>query len=510
MNQTPQDESSSHSSSNLFAALDLGSNSFHLLIARKTDGQMQIVDRLRQMVRLSAGIDVDKNLSDEARQRALQCLRQFGERLQELPRENIRVVGTNALRTAKNARGFVRQAEQALGCEIEIISGMEEARLIYRGVADSLATQPQQKRLVVDIGGGSTELIIGEGHAPVCMESLYMGCVSMTKAYFENGEVTELAMTKAQIAARVELRAIVKLFTRVGWDVAIGASGTARAINSVLKQNKMSEEGITAAALQKLVDHLIDKGHYSKFDLKGLSEERAPVFAGGVAVMSGVFKALKIKHMMAADSALREGLLQDLLGRVLHDGDDVRGDSVMHLAIRFHVDLEQARRVAETAKVLLLQVAKPWKLGKTEAFKWIEWAALLHELGLSVAHAQHHKHAQYIIQNADLLGFSRDEQYLLSVLVRLHRRKFASSALKAVPQYKRRFIVKMAIILRLAVIMHRKRDDASVPQMTLKTNKKRVELLFEQGWLQSHKLTRAGLDQEVILLAEAGYELSVE
>ena len=390
-----------------YAAVDLGSNSFHMIVAREQEGQLHIVDRLREMVRLSAGLDAAKCLSEDAQNRALECLQRFGQRVSDIPQGKLRAVGTNTLRSAHNSRAFLTKAEQALGHPIEIISGMEEARLIYLGVAHSLAAD-ESKRLVVDIGGGSTEVIIGEGFAPMCMESLYMGCVSMTMRFFADGKITSQAWKRAEIAALVELEPIVTLYRQVGWDKAIGASGTIKAVRNVVQAMGWCENGISAAAMKKLVSALKKAGSFDKIKLSGLSEDRRPVFAGGVAVLNGVFKALQIEHMEVSDGALREGLLHDLLGRIHHQ--DVRGLSVAAVTKRFQLDLAQAARVEDTVKQLLSQVAKDWHLDINEDSQWLSWATQLNELGLNIAHSHHHKHGAYIVQNGDLSGFSQQGQ----------------------------------------------------------------------------------------------------
>jgi exopolyphosphatase/guanosine-5'-triphosphate,3'-diphosphate pyrophosphatase len=501
------DNSTAKTAYDTYAAVDLGSNSFHMIVAREQEGQLHIVDRLREMIRLSGGLDEAKCLTSKAQNRALECLQRFGQRVSGIPLGKLRAVGTNTLRSAHNAHIFLPAAEKALGHPIEIISGMEEARLIYLGVAHSLAAD-DSKRLVIDIGGGSTEIIIGEGFAPLCMESLYMGCVSMTMRFFPSGEITAQTWKRAEIAALVELEPITTLFRQVGWDKAIGASGTVKAVRNVVQAMGWCENGISAAAMKKLVSALKKAGHFDKIQLNGLSEDRRPVFAGGVAVLNGIFKALQIEHMEVSDGALREGLLHDLLGRIHHQ--DVRGLSVAALAKRFQLDLAQAARIEDTAKQLLRQVATDWQLNVAEDGQWLSWAIQLHELGLSVAHSHYHKHGAYIVQNADLSGFSQQEQAILAVLIRSHRRKFLKSQFETLPEQWRPRAQHLAILLRLSVLLHRSRSTTPIPKLQLKADKSTLIAGFPKHWLEERSLTRADLEQEIVYLAASGFTLRVE
>jgi exopolyphosphatase/guanosine-5'-triphosphate,3'-diphosphate pyrophosphatase len=490
-----------------YAAIDLGSNSFHMIVAREQEGQLHIVDRLREMVRLSGGLDDAKCLTLEAQTRALECLQRFGQRVSDITQGKVRAVGTNTLRSAHNSHIFLPKAEQALGHPIEIISGMEEARLIYLGVAHSLAAD-DSKRLVVDIGGGSTEVIIGEGVAPLCMESLYMGCVSMTMKYFPNGHITSAAWKRAEIAALMELEPIITLFRQAGWDKAIGASGTVKAVRNVVQAMGWSENGISAAAMKQLVSALKKAGHFDKIKLSGLSEERRPVFAGGVAVLNGIFKALKIEHMEVSDGALREGLLHDLLGRLHHE--DIRGSSVAALAKRFQLDLTQAARIEDTVKQLLNQVVEDWDLSITDDGQWLSWAAQLHEVGVNIAHSHHHKHGAYIVQNADLSGFSQQEQAILAMLIRAHRRKFPKAGFESLPGNWQQRAQRLAVLLRLSVLLHRSRSTTPVPNLELQGSDNALTVRFPKAWLEKHSLTRADLEQEVAYLTASGFNLQIK
>jgi exopolyphosphatase/guanosine-5'-triphosphate,3'-diphosphate pyrophosphatase len=488
-----------------YAAIDLGSNSFHMIVCRFSDGTLHIEDRLRERVRLSGGLDEKRQLSEDAKQRALECLTRFGQRISGIPKTRVRAVGTNTLRSAHNAGKFLAKAKKALGHPIEVISGVEEARLIYLGVAHGIGPA-EERRLVMDIGGGSTELIIGEGFNPIYMQSLYMGCVSMTQRFFADGAITTKAMKQAEIAARVELEPVAAIYRNMGWDLAIGASGTIRAVRTVVGEAGWCAEGITLDALKKLRDALLDAGHMDKLDFKGMSEERKPVLAGGAIVLLAIFKALGIEQLKVSDRALREGLIYDLLGR-FHQ-DDVRGRAVANLAQRYHVDTIQAERVANTAMDCLTQVADTWQLDVEDAKQWLGWAAQLHEIGLDIAHSQYHKHGAYIVEHADLAGFSRQEQLLLSTLIRLHRRKFSSTAIQRLMEEQTSRAHHLAILFRLAVLLNRSRLTKPLPEFDLKAEDEHLDIRFPDDWLKKHRLTQADLEQEQNFLKAAGFKLS--
>ncbi|HCD06121.1 MAG TPA: exopolyphosphatase, partial [Methylophaga sp.] len=406
----------------VLAAVDLGSNSFHMIIARLRDDHFQIMDRLREMVQLRAGLDKQNKLSDEAQDRAIACLERFGERVRHLPAGKVRVVGTNTLRVAENSREFLRKARQALGHPIEIVTGEEEARLIYLGVSRSLAFD-NSRRLVMDIGGGSTEYIIGEGLDGLRRESLEMGCVSFTQRFFTDGTVSQLRMQAALLTAAIKLRSIQRPYQNLGWVEAVGASGTIRTVASIATAQSWSENGvITAEALDKIIAHMVEAGHHDKFQLEGLGPERANVLAGGVAVLKASFDRLKIERMIVSDGALREGLLYDLQGRIQHD--DERDRTVNALARRYHVDESHAERVSKMATELYEQVAAEWEINTEEQLQRLQWAAKLHEVGLEISHYQYHKHSSYLVANSDLPGFSREEQQALAAMVRGQRRSF--------------------------------------------------------------------------------------
>lgn len=488
------------------AAADLGSNSFHLVVAEVRGGQLVFVDRQKEFVRLAAGLDERKRLTPEATARALDCLGRFGERVRSFPPGTVRVVGTNTLRQARNALDLLEAAQRSLGHPVEIVSGLEEARLIYLGVSRSLAGD--ERRLAVDIGGGSTELIIGEGSRPLDLESLYMGCVSFSLRHFPSGRVRAKRWRRAEIAALVELEPVERRFRAgTGWTVAVGSSGTVRSVAEVVRAAGWCEQGITLEALLRLRDLLIERGSTLGGGIKGLSEGRAPVFAGGVAVLLGVFKALGIEEMRVASGALREGALYDLLGRLHHE--DTRHAAVESMARRYHVQPDQAERVRETALQLLEQCAQPWNLAGELPWLMLSWGAQLHEVGLDINHAGFHKHGAYIVENAEMHGFSLQEHLALASLVRSHRRKFPRQVFDRLPSAWRRPARRVAVLLRLAVVLHRSRRPEPLT-VRLEVEGRDLKLVLPKAWLETSPLTRADLRQEAQLLAASNYRLTVE
>ena len=469
-------------------AVDLGSNSFHLEIGRVVDGQIYPLDSLKENVRLASGITADKLLDDLAQQRAMAALKRFSERLRGMPREAVRIVGTNALRVAKNSGPFLRRAEEVLGFPIEVIPGREEARLIYLGVVHSLPLATHN-RLVVDIGGGSTEFIIGNKLRTKAMESLYMGCVSFTARYFGDGRIEKKGLKQAELAAREQLQVIAARFEKQGWKEVVGSSGTARSIAEILHKNGQAQRGITASGLAWLREQLLIAGDFRKLALVGLREDRIPVVAGGVAIMSGIFDELSIQDMTVAEGALRQGVLWDLLGRVHHR--DIREVTVEQFVRRYHVDLAQSHRVGVLAQTFLKSLDDKGELAIQAPF--LEWAVRLHEIGISIAQGAYHKHTAYILANADMPGFSRQEQGWLSNLVLAQRGKLAK--MRAAFEDDAR-LAALALCLRLAVIFHRSRRSLKLPRMALTRAGKGFRLGIDAAWLADHSLIAVALDEE--------------
>jgi exopolyphosphatase/guanosine-5'-triphosphate,3'-diphosphate pyrophosphatase len=494
------------SPSRVVAAVDLGSNSFHMIVSRLESGTLRVIDQLREPVRLAEGLDERNELSLEAQRRALDALQRFGQRLRELDSSNVRAVGTNTFRAADNTVGFLAQAEQSLGHPIDIISGIEEARLIYLGVAHSLSNDGN-RRLVVDIGGGSTELIIGQDLEALDMNSFYMGCVNMSQRYFPGGVITAKAMAKAETAARQELEPVETWYRSARWNAAIGASGTIKAAAAIAHACGWSDDPgkISWSALKKLRKAVIDAGHVDALNLKGLSESRKPVLPGGIGILRALFGTLDIETMQVASGALREGLLYDLVGRIQHQ--DVRDRSVQALAVRCTADQKQAGRVRDTALGLLAAVRESWNLQDDEMAQMLGWSAQLHECGMMVAYNQYHKHGAYIIGNANLAGFSQQEKQLLAMLVRAHRRKFPLPEVKTLPGRWHQQAIRLAILLRIAVTLNRGRADIPLPSINITAGKNAIALDIPDDWLEQHPLTRVDLRSEAAYLSAINYKL---
>lgn len=485
------------------AAVDLGSNSFRLQMARFVDGQLVFHDSLREMVRLGAGLGKDKRLDEASIQRAVDCLRRFGERLRGLDPRAVRAVATNTFRVAKNAAELMEKAQAALGFPIEVIAGREEARMIFVGVSQGLPLS-DGKRLVIDIGGGSTEFIIGKGIEPQQMESLYMGCVSYSMRYFSDGKLSESNLNKAEIAARAEIQGIRNQFIAGHWQEAVGSSGTARALGEILRLQGLSDGSITRQGMARLRTLLLRGKELRKLQLEGLSAERAPSFPGGFAIMAAAFDELGIERMTVANGALREGVLYEMLGR-MHD-HDTRDATVARFKRRYHVDVQQARRVEDTALKLLETVAPRLSMEASVAAHYVSWAAKLHEIGTSIAHSGYHKHSAYILEYADMPGFSRMEQQLLSLLVRCQRRSLPRQNL---PELADDRCVLIAI-LRLAVLVQRNRGETRAPRMRFDRTRNSLRLQVEAGWLDSNPLTEAALAAEAGYWKDVGVTLEIE
>ena len=487
------------------AAIDLGSNSFHMIVARLVNGQIQVLDRLREMVQLAAGLDGRNRLDEVGQQRALDCLARFGQRLRHIPAGQVRIVGTNTLRLARNSAEFLAQAERLLGHRVEVISGQEEARLVYLGVMHSVADVPGQ-RLVVDIGGGSTELIVGRQFEAVQLTSLKMGCVSMSRACFDDGRMTESRLRRAELAVRLKLEPVMVEFQDLGWDVVTGASGTIKAVQDVVIREGWSREGITLEALRRVRGALLEAGSTAVLAERWqLEPARARVFPGGFVVLHGLCEVLNITHMDVSDGALREGLIYDLLGRIRHE--DVRDRTIVAITDRYDLDEAQAERVSATALALLTQVCQSWQLDTGGYGRLLEWAARLHEIGLLLSHHNYHKHGAYILENADLPGFSNGDQVLLAALVRRHRRSCPADAFAHLPREQVLPIKRLCVLLRLAVVLHRGRSRQPLPPLTLNVDEQRVSLYFPAGWLAEHPLTHADLLTESRYLKKAAFRL---
>lgn len=476
-----------------------------MIVGELRHGQLIVIDRIRETVRLAEGLSETGDISDDARARAIDCLSRFGERLRDMHAASVRASGTSTLRRAREDIGFLSDAESALGHPIEIISGLEEARLIYNGVTHSLPPH-QGLRLVLDIGGGSTELILGEGVEPRALESLHLGCVAMTERFFPAGRISRKAFDKARVAARLELRPVKAFFRGVGDVESIGTSGTIRSAENVaLELGIIDSQGLTTDAIEQLIERVLEFETTADLSLRGLSDRRAQVWPGGLAILAELFGVLRVSALQVSDGALREGLLYDLLGRLQHE--DARERSVRAMAARFNVDDAQALRVATTADALLSQCTKPWQLEIPLSRNMLEWSARLHEIGLDISHDGFQRHGAYVAEHADLPGFPRAEQRFLAFLIGSQRRHIDIELNNKLPRVWRDTALRLAMLLRLAVLLNRSRSPVAVPSVELIVDEQSVGLYFDSTWLQANPLTVADLAREQDYLRAVGYEL---
>lgn len=491
-----------------FAAIDLGSNSFHMVIAEPEGNSIRKIDSLRMPTRLGAGLDENKRLLPATKAIALDALSQYAERLRDVPRKHIRIVGTNTLRRAKDRESFMQEAHKILGKPIDIISGREEARLIYSAVSHTFPDKTKQ-RLVIDIGGGSTEFVVGKGFEPNLLESVNMGCVSYTTQFLSGkNQLTAITMKKAIMEAQLEMQPLALAYKQCGWDEVIGCSGTIKAAARMLAELSITDGAITRDGLRKLVRIIIKAGSVEALDLNSISHSRTQVIAGGLAVLRAIMKTLDIDVMQASQVALREGLIFDMLGKAEHT--DIQSQTLANLTHRYSIDIRQAERVEDTATKLFHHVADTWKLESDTDLELLIWAAKLHELGMGVAHTQYHKHGAYILENSDLMGFTLAEQTALSLLVRYHRRKIDLGAFDGLPDDERDRLLHLLGLLRLAALLHRGRHDESLDEVNVRIKEGQITVIAPQNWLDEHPLTYAELVAEAERLTHVNIKLKAE
>jgi exopolyphosphatase/guanosine-5'-triphosphate,3'-diphosphate pyrophosphatase len=489
----------------LLAAVDLGSNSFHMVVARYVLGQLRIVDRIKEHVRLAEGLDGQGGLSEDAQARALDTLSRFGERLGTLPPRCVRAIATNSVRALREPQAFLAPAEQALGHAIEVVSGREEARLIYLGVAHGNPPRARH-RLVIDIGGGSTEFIVGEGFEPLERESLQMGCIATTRRFFADGKISRKRWKEAQTEITAEFQQFAATYRSRGWQETFGSSGTIKAIGEIALAMKLTKGAITDGALEVIREKLLRYERIDDIRLPGLAEDRRPVIAGGLLILDAAFAELGLKRMQVSDDALREGVLYDIVGR---GGErDPRDASILALCERYATDPEQNARVERTALALFDQAAGAWQLDGEDR-RALSWAARIHEIGLAVAHSQYHQHGAYLVEHSDIAGFSRTEQQLLAVLVRNQRRGLHLPSFDTLPDRLSRAGLRCALLLRLAVLLHRSHEREPLPVLGLSVGNAVMTLSVPAAWLDAHPLTRADLDSEQEYLDDIGFKLAV-
>lgn len=491
------------------AAIDLGSNSFHMVIARIVNGALQVLGRLKQRVHLADGLDSNNMLSEEAMERGIACLALFAERLQGFPAENVCIVGTHSLRQAANAEEFLKRAAKVIPYPIEIISGHEEARLIFMGVAH---TQPEKgRKLVIDIGGGSTEMVIGEDFDPLLVESRRMGCVSFARQFFPNGTISKDNFQRARLAAAQKLENMAWQYRIQGWQAALGVSGSIKAAHEVLIALGEKDGLITPERLELLRSEVLKYKRFSELTLPGLSEDRQAVFVPGLSILCGVFDALAIKQLRLSDGALREGVLYEMEGRFRHQ--DIRSRTARSLAEHYNIDREQAQRVLSTVQQLYAQwMAQNSKLVHPQLEALLNWAAMLHEVGLSINHSGMHRHSAYILQNTNLPGFNQEQQLLLATLVRFHRKGVKLDELPRLTLFKKKQYIPLIQILRLATLLNNQRQSTTTPEsLELETDGFHWILRFPKGYLQQNNLVQLDVEKEQSYWKDVeGWHLLVE
>jgi len=478
----------------LLAAIDIGSNSFHMVVARYVLGQLRTVDRLRETVRMAEGLDGKGGLSPEVRQRALECLARFGQRIRDIPPQRVRAIATNTVRRLAAPQAFLMPAESALGHAIEVVAGREEARLIYLGVAHAQPPKDGHLRLVIDIGGGSTECIIGAGFEAIERESLQLGCIASTRRFFDNGKLSRKRWRDALAEVSAEFQQFSGTYRALGWDEVLGSSGTIKAIGEICAAMKLTKGAITADALPVVRDRLLQADRIDAIDLPGLSSDRRAVIAGGILVLEAAFDALGLQRMMVSKAAMREGVLYDMLGR--GGAHDPRDASVAALIQRYGIEMAQAERVEATALRMFDQIADHWYLEDDDRVM-LARAARLHELGLAIAHSQYHVHGSYVVEHSDIAGFSRQQQQFLATLIRTHRRGIPKSAFDALPDRLLPAARRSAALLRLAVLLHRAHDAEPIPVLDLKADGNELLLTLSRRWLDARPLLEADLGGEL-------------
>ena len=491
------------------AAVDLGSNSFRLEIGNLDHGQIHRTEYLKETVRQGNGLDDDRNLTLEAMQRGWDCLARFGERLANFKPTEVRAVATQTLREARNRDVFLVKGSEILGFPIDVITGQEEARLIYQGVSH-LLPQSDEKRLVIDIGGRSTELVLGHQLSANHMASYRVGSVAWSIKYFSNGKIDESSFIKAEIAAKAILDESQNTFKRDDWDIAYGSSGTIGAVADILKAAGWTETSLTHDGLLWLREKLIKAQHIDRIKLAGLKEDRRVVIAGGVSILCALFDLLKIVEMQPAEGALRHGVLYDLLDR--ESGQiDVRNASVKRLAKNFCIDTSQANRVSELAASLFAQIESNFSADAGDLanrLKTLEWAAQLHEIGCQISHSDYHKHGAYILDNADITGFAVPESHQLSLLVFGHRGKLKKLELELADT----MFAQQLFCLRLAVILCHARNDLEISRIKLsipKIENHHFFLTFPPDWAIEFPQSAHLLREEAVAWKKVNWNLNL-
>ncbi|MEZ9232845.1 guanosine-5'-triphosphate,3'-diphosphate diphosphatase [Vibrio amylolyticus] len=485
-----------------YAAIDLGSNSFHMLVVRHISGSVQTMAKIKRKVRLASGLDSDNALSQEAMQRGWDCLSLFAERLQDIPTENIRIVGTATLRTATNVDVFLEKANQILGHKIHVISGEQEAAMIYQGVAHT--SGGIGRRLVVDIGGASTELVIGKGFDAKALTSLKMGCVTWLEKHFKDRQLSEENFNSAISAAKQTISPILEQYTHIGWDVCVGASGTVQALQEIMLAQGM-DEVITLAKLKRLQKQAMLTDQLEELEIEGLTLERALVFPSGLSILIAIFELLEIESMTLAGGALREGMAYEMVPELRQS--DIRSRTIESVQKRYQMDIAYAQQVADTASGLLEQCDQNIWLPEPQAKAILTTACQLHEIGLTIDFKQAGKHNAYLLQQLDLPGFTRAQKHCIAEITRRYREQLTPMPdQQAISTLSSQRILRL---LRLSVLLTHRRDSATQPDVSIKANGNSLELSISKQWLTENPLTTAELEIESSRQSDAGWPLSI-
>ncbi|WP_159567389.1 guanosine-5'-triphosphate,3'-diphosphate diphosphatase [Budvicia diplopodorum] len=476
--------------SSTYAVIDLGSNSFHMLVVRETSGHVQTIDRIKRKVRLAAGLDRHSHLSEEAMQRGWQCLRLFSERLYDIAPERVRVVATATLRAATNATHFISVAEEILGIPVKIISGEEEAGLIYQGVAHT--TGGEKSRLVIDIGGGSTELIAGNDSLASLLFSLPMGCVTWLEKYFHNRILNADNFHRAETAAKNNLKHIAEHLMHQGWQVCVGASGTVQALQEIMIAQGMNEQ-ITLEKLQQLKERAIQCGKLEELEIEGLTLERALVFPSGLSILIAIFESLHITSMTLAGGALREGLVYDMLNLPVEN--NIRQRTIQAIQRRYTIDTAQAMLVSQVADRLYQQLKPSWELNDAVS-ELLSWACQIHEIGLSVEFKNSAQHASYLITNMDMPGFTPAQKKLIAALLLNQTNAFNLQVLAEQNALSPQQAQRLVRLLRIAILLCRSRHADLIPEIVLENEGEQLRLNIAKGWVSKYPLQAESLLQE--------------
>lgn len=485
-----------------YAAVDLGSNSFHMVVVHVVNGSVQIIGKVKQKVRLAAGLDEDMALDEVSMERGWQCLQTFSERLQDIPPSNIKVVATATLRLATNAHVFINRAEEILKHKLDVISGEEEARQIYLGVAYTSANQGNT--LVIDIGGASTEIIIGNDMQPIHLKSLDMGCVTFMERYFPGGSITQENFNAAKLAANALLDDVADTFLCFDWHNCLGASGTPQAITEILVAQGISD-AIRLDYLNNLEKQCIECGNIDALNIVGLEDNRKAIFPSGMAILISLFEKLNIKEMNISGGALREGLIYGMLDNLQEN--DRRSQTLNQASARYHIDKSHADAVRGLAINLCHQLCSQQNICHLDTEAVLGAAASLHEIGLHIEYKKYHEHGAYILSHIDLPGFTRLQRAAIRDLVAQHRMKIANGVFANYHDDVKPMLEGLLRILRIAVVLCLRRQNKHIPEVRLLVSESQWTLEFPEGWLKSHPLINAEMANEVWLQHRAGWEL---